>query len=233
MPQNNETNGNESTKQGQGAKAQGQNKQGAAAATKPAKPAKVKAEKAPKAPKEPKVKAEKPARETPAHMAKVDKIASQLPALGSDAGTLFTAMKNLATADLNGILAHLSVEIRRRGVLAAVPLPGGASAQPASVAEGTRVRIQSGNPRFIGQEGTVAKVQRIRCYVRLDGRDKDDYFFIADVAPLQGSQGQVITASSLAATVSRLTSNPPVVQGLPIHTLVDEDENTGANAATG
>lgn len=187
-----------------------------------------------------KPRAERPQRQAPAHMAKVDKIANQLPQLTGDASTLFIAMKNLSTADLNGILAHLSVEIRRRGVLAAVSQQASTEqGQQGSggVQVGQRVRIKSGNPRFIGQMGTVAKVQRIRCYVRLDGRDKDDYFFIADVDQIGGqnavTQGQQFTPTSLAETVQRLTSSPPVIQGGDIHALVDEDESVGSAAATG
>jgi hypothetical protein len=247
MPQNTDTttqgnNGN----QGQGAKAQGQGQSTSAKKAKAGKKGgQARAAKqgntnqgGQQTKRERKPRAEKPARQTPAHMAKVDKIANQLPALSGDANTLFVAMKNLSTADLNGILAHLNVEIRRRGVLAAVSqASSGAQGQQGSggVQVGQRVRIRSGNPRFIGQMGTVAKVQRIRCYVRLDGRDKDDYFFIADVEQVGGQSPVVqgVTASSLAETVQRLTSSPPVIQGGDIHALVDEDESAGAQAATG
>jgi len=51
----------------------------------PAKPKREKKAKEPKAPKPPRVKKERPVRTTPAHMSKVDKVASQLPALSGNA----------------------------------------------------------------------------------------------------------------------------------------------------
>lgn len=108
-----------------------------------------------------------------AHMSKIDKVAAQLPQLSTEALNLFATANRMSTGDINALVAHLSIEIRRRGVLAVVNVP--------RVEVGQRVTVNSGHPRFQGQSGVVTKCQRIRCYVRLDGRDKDDYFFVADV----------------------------------------------------
>lgn len=122
-------------------------------------------------------KKEKPVSTKLAHMSKVDKVAAQLPELSAEAKALYDGAFGMSTADINALVAHLSVEIRRRGVRAVVDAP--------RVEVGQRVTVNSGHPRFQGMSGTVTRCQRIRCYVRLDGRDKDDYFFIADV---QGDQ---------------------------------------------
>jgi hypothetical protein len=167
--------------------------------------------KEPKPPKTPKPKKEKPVRATPAHMGKVDKVAAMLPSLSDDATVLFTAANNMSTADMNNLVQHLSIAIRRRGITAM------AQGTVGKLEPGNRVKIRSGQQtRFIGLEGTVSKVQRIRCYVRLDGRDKDDYFFISDLAPVSATQG------SLAEVVNRLSSMPAPVD---IATIEDEDHN--------
>lgn len=140
----------------------------------------------------------------PAHMAKVNKLANQLPELSGDAKTLFVGMQNLSTADLTSLQAHINVEIRRRGVLNSVSANVAADG-PLQVGE--RVRVVGGTAKFLSLEGTVTRVARIRCYVRLDGRDRDDYFFIADVERLNVP----VTPEAVAQTVARLTQAPPAV----------------------
>lgn len=185
--------------------------------------------KEPKAKKEPRPKKERPVRAVPAHMSKVDKVAAQLPPLSSDAHVLFTAANNMSTADMNSLVAHLNISIRRRGVMA---LAQGGSA--AKLQLGDRVRVRSGSggaARFVGQVGTVSKLQRIRCYVRLEGRsysaDKPgDYFFIADVEPTNAAQG----GGNLADTITRLTATPAPVD---ISMIEDEKFTEEDAAATG
>lgn len=230
MTQQGQSNDTETKTQGnkQGQKAQG---------TKTGGQKKPKAEKPAKEPKAPREKKEKPVRETPAHMPKVDKVANQLPKLSDDAMTLFTAANNLSTADIVNLNAHLQIAVRRRGVATAAQLIQQGKNNPSrELKVGQRVQVVSGqNPRFIGQEGTVTKVQRIRCYVELDSRKdqytekqdgkgnkfKGDYFFTSDVTAV----GAV--ASDLQATIQRLTAPAPATD---ISTLLEEEE---ATAATG
>lgn len=153
---------------------------------KPKKEKKVKEPKAPKPPKEPKVKKEKPVREVPAHLAKINKVAAQLPALSADASFLVDSANEMTTADICSAIAYLQIAVRRRGVTALADAP--------KLNVGDRVSIASAsNPRFIGQMGTVNKVQRIRAYVTLDnkdysqkdGRPSGDYFFHTDLNVVQ------------------------------------------------
>lgn len=208
------------TKQGQGAK-----KQGTELATTGAKK---------KTERKPREKKERPQRETPAHMPKVDRQAASLPPMSQDVQTLHAAANNMSTADMISLIAHLNIAVRRRGVQQAAALNEQGKNNPSRQLEpGARVTVLTcqTNPRLIGMQGTVSKVQRIRCYVELDGREytekedakgnkyKGDYFFTSDVAPVSAKQGDL--RSSLAETVQRLTN-----QAMPssIEAMMDEQE---------
>ncbi len=141
----------------------------------------------------------------PAHMAKVERLAHQLPTLTGDAATLFVAMQNLSTSDLNGLQAHLNVEIRRRGVMGSITA---AAVENSKLEVGNKVVVRSGNAKLIGQSGVVTKVNRIRCYARLEGRDRDDYFFISELERVEGP----VTAQEVTQTVARLTQAPVAPQ---------------------
>jgi len=157
--------------------------------------------KAPKPPKEPKVKKEKPVREVPAHLAKINKVAAQLPALSADASFLVDSANDMTTADICSAIAYLQIAVRRRGITALADAP--------KLNVGDRVSVSSAsNPRFIGQMGTVNKVQRIRAYVTLDNKDysqKDgrptgDYFFHTDLNLVQSIAPAAVTELEATGT---------------------------------
>ena len=144
------------------------------------KPAKVKKEKAPKPPKEPKAKKEKPVRETPAHMAKVDKYAASLPTLSEDAKAVFAQAESLSLGELNVLSAHLTLLARRRAT---------AVATTTKFEVGDRVCIHSGiDTRFIGKEGVVTRVQRARMFVKVANFDKDAYIFTSNAEHVKASK---------------------------------------------
>lgn len=234
MPQANTeptTNEQETTAKPQGqANPQGKGQKKKASAAKKDKADKpAKAEKPPKPPRE---KKERPVRDKPAHLAKVERVAQQLPQMSPEAQALYVAANNLSTADISGLVAHLNIVMRKRHVVTIAQGAARNDGEPL-LRVGARVRIRSGqggSARFIGQEGTVTKVQRIRCYVAIDGRQYNpkrkadgitDYFFISDVQPLEASGGV-----SLQEALTRLTQPAPMVD---ISTL--EDEDSGAPAA--
>lgn len=228
MSQNTE---NEKKKQGSGAKVQG-NVQGQTQAKPEEKAPKAKKEPAaPKEPKPPKEKKEKPVREKPAHVAKLDKVAAQLPALSEDATVVVTAAKNLATADICSAVAHLQIEIRRRGIMSTAQ----GAARGETLAEGTRIKVVScaHNSKLIGMLGTVTKVQRIRAYAKLDGKtynEKEDgrtgdYFFHSDfkiLGPVAAGQGTVTTEA-----LHRLTQPAQGADVLDVLNEGDEPAATG------
>lgn len=123
---------------------------------------------------------DKPARETPAHMAKVDKYAASLPTLSEAARSVFTQAESLSSGELNVLSAHISLLARKRAT---------ASATTVKLQEGDRVRIHSGiDTRFIGKEGVVTRCQRIRIFVKVPGFSKDAYLFASNVELLESTK---------------------------------------------
>lgn len=232
MPQTQDTNETSTATDESGAKSQGSG-QGAKkkAAKKKSQGQKTQGQgKGQKKQREPRVKKEKPQRAVPAHLAKVDKVAAQLPMLSTDASVLVTAASQMATADIYAVINHLQIAVRRRGI---TMIAQGQARGDGKLAVGDRVTVISAqNPTHIGKTGTVDKVQRIRCYVKLDGkiysqkdgRPSGDYFFHSDVRPLGGVNAGT---GDLAETLQRLTRP---AQGVDIMTLADEnaaEEPTG------
>lgn len=118
--------------------------------------------------------AERNASRSPAHMKKVQKAAEKLTALGTAAELIF----NEATANLPGAeLAALATHIQHFNRVKATE-----RALNQNLEVGQSVNIVGGDPRFIGKSGTLAKVQRIRCYVTVEGLNKPVYLFTSDVA---------------------------------------------------
>lgn len=146
----------------------------------PAKAPKAKKEKAAKPPKEPRARKEKPVREIPAHMAKVQKFAAKLPSLTENAMSVFTRAEKLTPGELNVLSAHVALLARTRAT---------ATAGSIKFKEGDPVRIHSGvDTRFIGQEGVVTKVQRIRIFVKVSGFERDAYVFASNCEPLNAQR---------------------------------------------
>jgi flagellar biosynthesis GTPase FlhF len=109
----------------------------------------------------------------PAHMVKLEKAASKLPALTEAAEKEFNfAVANLTAADVAALALHLQHHNRVAATERALN---------SKIEQGMRVRIVGGDPRHIGKEGTVEKAQRIRAYIVVDGLDKEIYCFTSDV----------------------------------------------------
>lgn len=122
-------------------------------------------------------------RRTP-HMSKVEKAAAKLPTLSAEAQETFNGITaNFSAAQVSAIAAHLGHFNRVKATERALSQ---------TVGTGDTVRIVSGDPRFIGQTGTVAKAQRIRCYVEVAGAKKPVYLFTSDV--------ELVSAAPVAKT---------------------------------
>lgn len=119
------------------------------------------------------------------HMSKVEKAAERLPALNDAASVLFTDITtNLTRDQITAIAAHLTHFNRVQAT---------SNALGRTVEAGMLVNIASGDPRYIGKQGTVVKSQRIRCYVNIPGENNRPiggsnetgiYFFTSDVEPV-------------------------------------------------
>ena len=120
--------------------------------------------------------AERTANRKPAHMRKVEKAAEKLGSLGQASLLLFNeATANLTAAELATLALHIQHFNRAKATERAIGQ---------KIEAGMNVEIVGGDPRFIGRVGTVAKAQRIRCYVTLEGMIKPVYLFTSDVAQL-------------------------------------------------
>jgi len=112
----------------------------------------------------------------PAHMKKVERAASKLPALNDSAQLLFSeAVTNFSADQLTAIALHLQHHNRVMATQRAVAT---------KLEVGMQVQITGGEARFVGQVGTVDEVRRIRCYVTVPGFKNRVYCFTSDVVPV-------------------------------------------------
>lgn len=123
----------------------------------------------------------------PAHMKKVNKAGERLAPLSETAQLLYgDATTNLTSAEIASLAQHLQyfnrVEATKRALERKLEV-------------GDTVQITGGDPRFIGKEGTVVKVQRIRCFVKVAGTDRDVYLFTSDVSPVESEVQESTTES--------------------------------------
>jgi hypothetical protein len=136
--------------------------------------------------------AEYEANRKPAHMAKVNKAAEKLPTLTADAEASFnTVTGELSPADIFVLSEHLTHYVRAQRTQAALDM---------NLNVGDKVRVLSGNPRAVGQVGFITKAQRIRCFVQLEGSDKDIYLFSSDVEVLEAAAIQEVPADTEEST---------------------------------
>ena len=122
--------------------------------------------------------AKKAAREAasakPAHMKKVERAASKLPNLSSEAQVTFSDItSNFSGEQITALALHLQHHQRVTATTRAVNT---------KLAVGQSVRIVGGDPKHLGKTGTVDRVQRIRCYVAVAGMEKPLYCFTSDVS---------------------------------------------------
>ena len=125
-------------------------------------------------------KAERSAAKSPAHMAKVSKAAEKLSTLPEAAQLIFNdATANLSAANVANLAAHLQHFNRVKATERALSQ---------NIEVGQTVTIVGGDPRFIGQTGTVSKSQRIRCYCVVEGTRKPIYLYTSDVEVINPEQ---------------------------------------------
>jgi flagellar biosynthesis GTPase FlhF len=116
------------------------------------------------------------------HMSKVERAAGKLPVLNETAQVSFNdIIANFSASQVAAIAAHLNHFNRVKATERALNQ---------KVTVGDTVRILSGDPRFIGQTGTVARAQRIRCYVEVEGAKKPVYLFTSDVELVSAAADQ-------------------------------------------
>lgn len=123
-------------------------------------------------------KANKPAREVPAHMAKVKSYRDTLPPPSEGVQEILDQAKALSAGDLCILANWISLEARERATV---------NASKVKVEVGDKVKIISGQAtKFIGKEGEVSRTNRIRIFVKVPGFNKEVYLFASDVEKLEG-----------------------------------------------
>ena len=140
-------------------------------------PAEAKKEKKEKAPKKEREK-KAPKEKVDAHLAKVEAFGKGLPTPSAAVIELLELARALSTGDMNVLATHIAFDARKRATIIA-----SGNAKSRLIKEGDRVKIiaASGNPRFIGQVGTVTRANRIRIFVQLATVKHPVYLFSSEV----------------------------------------------------
>jgi len=113
------------------------------------------------------------ANKKPAHMKKIASAAAKLPTLSQSAQILFSDItSNLPNDQVIAVALHLQHFNRTKATERALGQ---------RVTAGQQVRITAGDPRYVGKTGTIARAQRIRCYVTIPGIKREVYLFTSDV----------------------------------------------------
>lgn len=127
-------------------------------------------------------KAAKEANARVPHTLKVERARAKLPQLTDRLEAVYNDVTvNYSAQEIAALSAHLTFFNREKST----ELAAKSSYTPKA---GDSVQITGGDPRYVGQIGTVAKAQRIRLYVQLDNGKKPVYLFVSDVAPVEGTQ---------------------------------------------
>lgn len=141
------------------------------------------------------------------HMSKVDKAAEKLPSITAQANeVLQNAIINLTSVELATLALHIQHYNRVKATERAVET---------KLAVGHTVTVIGGDPRYIGKVGVATKVQRIRCYVEVDGLNKPLYLFTSDVK---------VTTAALAPIEEEVTQSDADETGAPDDTSFNVDE---------
>ena len=114
------------------------------------------------------------------HMKKIAKAAAALPSMSSSMTLTFNEVTtNFSAEQINALSLHLQHFNRVKATERALGQ---------KLEAGATVRIISGPNKYVGMTGTVAKAQRIRCFVEIPGFSKQVYLFTSDVEMLEGEQ---------------------------------------------
>jgi len=116
---------------------------------------------------------QKQPRQKVAHMSKVERAASKLPALQPNVLQEYNDIITNFSADQISALAlwlqhHNRVSATQRALTAKVEI-------------GDMVTIIGGDPKWLGKTGRVVEARRIRCFVEVEGVSKPVYLFTSDV----------------------------------------------------
>lgn len=113
----------------------------------------------------------------PAHMKKVERAFSKLPALSEATQLIFNeATCNLSAQQLDAMAQHILHHNRTMATVNAM------KTEPLRI--GDTVRITGGDPKFVGMVGTVVKSRQLRAKIQVPGIEKLVYIFTGQAEPV-------------------------------------------------
>lgn len=113
----------------------------------------------------------------PAHMKKVERALSKLPALSEATQLIFNeATCNLSAQQLDAMAQHILHHNRTMATVNAM------KTEPLRI--GDTVRITGGDPKFVGMVGTVVKSRQLRAKIQVPGMEKLVYIFTGQAEPV-------------------------------------------------
>jgi hypothetical protein len=114
------------------------------------------------------------------HMKKVERAASKLPALSSEAKSKLNELRlELSNVELTALSAHILHHVRATATVAAAGKRPGV---------GAKVKIVGGDPKFVGMVGTVVDSRPLRCFVEVQGAKKPVYLFNSEVSMVDADE---------------------------------------------
>ena len=114
------------------------------------------------------------------HMKKVERAASKLPALSTEAQSKLNELRlELSNVELTALSAHILHHVRATATVAAAGKRPGV---------GAKVKIVGGDPKFVGMVGTVVDSRPLRCFVEVQGAKKPVYLFNSEVSMVDADE---------------------------------------------
>lgn len=137
---------------------------------------------------------------TPSHQRKLERLQNNLPELSENLMALQSSLTNFSDVELTSALAYVEFERRQRAIKSTAEVKG-----TKVLSVGDKVRITNCSTRkFIGQEGVVSMVRRVRAFVTVPGFDTDAYIWLTDAEVLEPA-----TAIASEAEVQTLDITEP------------------------
>lgn len=122
----------------------------------------------------------------PAWQRKIDRLAANLPEATENITSLAELITSFDDLELTNALAYVEYERRVRAIKATAQ-----AKDSVALNVGDKVFIRNCNARkFIGQEGIVTLVRRVRAFVEVDGFDTKAYVWTTDVDVLEPANAE-------------------------------------------
>lgn len=113
------------------------------------------------------------------HLNKLVKVKNKLPVLPPEVLATVNTLVNFDTNVIDNVIEHLKYSIKEKSFTNLL-----STKDKINLNVGERVKIISGNPKYIGKIATLDEVRKIRCFVKLPEAKGRVYLLISDVEKL-------------------------------------------------